>query len=262
MFKVLSGVLRPGDRLRNTTTGVEERIPALFRLRGAEHLHADAFRAGEVGAVAKLTGTPAGSLLWSRPQGKARPIPAPDPGARLRDDARAGVAVRRREAHDRAGAAHGRRPDPRRRPVGKHDDPARPGRYARRGRRRAAGAGARGSRDHRERARRLPRDDRANGRSGGQAQEAVGRPRTVRRRAAAPLATAARRWLRVRRLRRRRGGSALIHPGRRDAAPASRSRPGVRSATPSSTCRSSCWTGRRTRSTHPRWPSAPPLRSA
>lgn len=77
MFKVLSGVLRPGDRLRNTTTGVEERIPALFRLRGAEHLPADAFRAGEVGAVAKLAGTPAGSLLWSRPQGKARPLPLP-----------------------------------------------------------------------------------------------------------------------------------------------------------------------------------------
>ena len=27
MFKVLSGVVRPGDRLRNTTTGVEERMP-------------------------------------------------------------------------------------------------------------------------------------------------------------------------------------------------------------------------------------------
>ena len=77
MFKVLSGALRPGDRLRNATTGVEERMPALFRLRGAEHLPADAFRAGEVGAVAKLTGTPAGSLLWTRPQGSARPVALP-----------------------------------------------------------------------------------------------------------------------------------------------------------------------------------------
>ena len=52
-------------------------MPALFRLRGAEHLHADAFRAGDVGAVAKLTGTPAGSLLWTRAQGRARPVPLP-----------------------------------------------------------------------------------------------------------------------------------------------------------------------------------------
>lgn len=77
MFKVLSGVLRPGDRLRNATTGAEERMPALFRLRGAEHVPADAIRAGEVGAVAKLAATPAGSLLWGRPQGRARPVALP-----------------------------------------------------------------------------------------------------------------------------------------------------------------------------------------
>ncbi|WP_345803290.1 elongation factor G [Microbacterium sp. AZCO] len=77
MFKVLSGVVRPGDRLRNATTGGEERIPALFRLRGAEHVPADAIRTGEVGAVAKLTATPARSLLWTRPQGAARPTPLP-----------------------------------------------------------------------------------------------------------------------------------------------------------------------------------------
>lgn len=78
MLSVLSGVLRPGDRLRNATTGVDERVPALFRMRGAQHLPADALRAGEIGAVAKLTGSPAGSLLWSRPQTGARPVPGPD----------------------------------------------------------------------------------------------------------------------------------------------------------------------------------------
>jgi elongation factor G len=77
MLKVLSGVVRPGDRLRNATTGTEERIPALFRLRGAEHLPADALQAGDVGAVAKLAGTPSGSLLWTRPQTGARPARLP-----------------------------------------------------------------------------------------------------------------------------------------------------------------------------------------
>jgi elongation factor G len=109
MLKVLSGVLRPGDRLRNATTGVEERIPALFRLRGAEHLPADAFRAGEVGAVAKLTATPAGSLLWTR-QAKARPVRLPthppvyattlEPVSQS-DDAKLTTALARLTAEDR-----------------------------------------------------------------------------------------------------------------------------------------------------------------
>ena len=76
MFKVLSGVVRPSDRLHNATTGADERIHGLFRLRGAEHLPVDALRAGDVGAVAKLTGSPSGSLLWTpserhRPSGRA-----------------------------------------------------------------------------------------------------------------------------------------------------------------------------------------------
>lgn len=77
MLKVLSGVLRPSDRLRNATTGADERIHGIFRLRGAEHLPADVLRAGDVGAVAKLTGSPSGSLLWSRTSGTARPAPVP-----------------------------------------------------------------------------------------------------------------------------------------------------------------------------------------
>jgi elongation factor G len=74
MLKVLSGTVRTGDKLRNATTGTDERIHGLFRLRGAEHLTAGTLAAGEVGAVAKLTGSPSGSLLWSRPSGAARPV--------------------------------------------------------------------------------------------------------------------------------------------------------------------------------------------
>nr|WP_173921671.1 elongation factor G [Agromyces sp. Marseille-P2726] len=81
MLKVLSGVLRPSDRLHNATTGADERIHGLFRLRGAEHLPVDVLRAGDVGAVAKLTGSPSGSLLWSRASGTARPAPLPNRAA-------------------------------------------------------------------------------------------------------------------------------------------------------------------------------------
>ncbi|KZE93294.1 Elongation factor G [Agromyces sp. NDB4Y10] len=78
MLKVLSGTLRTGDKLRNATTGADERIHGLFRLRGNEHLTAGTLAAGEVGAVAKLTGSPSGSLLWSRPTGSARPATLPE----------------------------------------------------------------------------------------------------------------------------------------------------------------------------------------
>lgn len=66
LFRVLSGTVRPGDRLVNTTTRTEERVPGLFRLRGKEHLPLDSVPAGRIGAVAKLTGTPSGSLLADR----------------------------------------------------------------------------------------------------------------------------------------------------------------------------------------------------
>lgn len=77
MLKVLSGTVRTGDKLRNATTGVDERIHGLFRLRGAEHLTAGTLTAGDVGAVAKLTGSPSGSILWSRASGSARPAALP-----------------------------------------------------------------------------------------------------------------------------------------------------------------------------------------
>jgi len=63
LLRVLSGTIRPGDRLLNTAPRTEERLPGLFRLRGKEHLPVDGAVAGQVVAVAKLTGTPSGSLL-------------------------------------------------------------------------------------------------------------------------------------------------------------------------------------------------------
>jgi len=78
MLRVLSGTIRANDRLRNATTGAEERIGQLFRLRGAERLPVDSLSAGDVGGVAKLADTPAGSLLWTRHSGSARPRPLPE----------------------------------------------------------------------------------------------------------------------------------------------------------------------------------------
>ncbi|WP_029290350.1 elongation factor G [Cellulomonas sp. HZM] len=77
VLRVLSGTLRPGDRLVNTTTRADERVPGLFRLRGKDHLPVDEARAGDVVAVAKLTGTPAHTLLADRqgPAASMTPVP-------------------------------------------------------------------------------------------------------------------------------------------------------------------------------------------
>ncbi|MCL2466682.1 MAG: elongation factor G [Micrococcales bacterium] len=63
LLRVLSGTLKPGDRLVNQTTHTEERLPGLFRLKGKEHLPVTSAIPGQVVAAAKLTNTPAGSLL-------------------------------------------------------------------------------------------------------------------------------------------------------------------------------------------------------
>ena len=76
--RVLSGTVRAGDRLTNTTTHTEERIPGLFRLRGKEHLTVDVGRAGDIVAVAKLAATPAGSLLAGK-SGPHQALRLPEP---------------------------------------------------------------------------------------------------------------------------------------------------------------------------------------
>jgi elongation factor G len=109
MLKVLSGVVRTSDRLRNATTGADERIHGLFRLRGKEHLPVGELAAGDVGAAAKLGGSPSGTLLWSRPSGQARPfLPPPRPPvyaaslvpASQSDDERMPTALARLVAED------------------------------------------------------------------------------------------------------------------------------------------------------------------
>ncbi|HEY0117749.1 MAG TPA: EF-Tu/IF-2/RF-3 family GTPase, partial [Cellulomonas sp.] len=112
LFRVLSGTIHAGDKLTNTTTGVEERLPGLFRMRGKEHLPVDEAIAGEVAAAPKLAGTPSGSLLAGKgaPGGtalRARPGKARQPvyGLALEpvtqsDDDRLSAALSRLVAED------------------------------------------------------------------------------------------------------------------------------------------------------------------
>jgi elongation factor G len=80
LFKVLSGALRPDDRLTNSRTGGDERLHGLLTVRGKDQESASELVAGDMGAVAKLTGTATGDTL--APRGKpvvVPPIEQPEP---------------------------------------------------------------------------------------------------------------------------------------------------------------------------------------
>jgi elongation factor G len=73
LFKVLSGTLRPDDHLTNSRTGGDERLHGLLTVRGKEQETAGELVAGEIGAVAKLSGTMTGDTL--APRGKPVVVP-------------------------------------------------------------------------------------------------------------------------------------------------------------------------------------------
>jgi elongation factor G len=80
LFKVLSGTIRPDDHLFNPRSSTDERLHGLFTLRGKEQDQLSEVVAGDIAAVAKLTGTATGDTL--APKGKpvtVEPIESPAP---------------------------------------------------------------------------------------------------------------------------------------------------------------------------------------
>ena len=74
LFKVLSGTIRNDDHLVNSRTGTDERLHGLFVVRGREHEPIDSLAAGDIGGIAKLTGTATGDTLSAK--GKPVVVPA------------------------------------------------------------------------------------------------------------------------------------------------------------------------------------------
>jgi len=74
-LKVLSGTIRPDTHLTNPRTHGDERLHALFTMRGKEHDNVSELGAGDLGAVAKLAGTATGDTL--APKGTPVVIPPP-----------------------------------------------------------------------------------------------------------------------------------------------------------------------------------------
>jgi elongation factor G len=80
LFKVLSGSIKPDETLVNARTHSDERLHALFTLRGKEQITISDLPTGDIGAVAKLPDVNTGDTL--APKGTpvavpATPAPAP-----------------------------------------------------------------------------------------------------------------------------------------------------------------------------------------
>jgi elongation factor G len=79
-LRVLSGTLRSQAPVFNASKGEDERIGQLLYLHGKEQEPAGELRAGEIGAIAKLSVTETGDSLSSRDAGlRLPPIDFPDP---------------------------------------------------------------------------------------------------------------------------------------------------------------------------------------
>ena len=77
LFKVLSGTIRPDVVLTNPRSKADEKLHALFTLRGKDQEQLSEVVAGDIGAVAKLSDTITGDTL--APKGTPVVVPPPEP---------------------------------------------------------------------------------------------------------------------------------------------------------------------------------------
>jgi|TARA_B100002003_G_scaffold207315_1_gene201498 elongation factor G len=78
-FRVLTGTVRRDLHLINGRTGDDERFRSVMSLRGGESVDVDQLPAGDIGAVAKLSGTLTGDTLSGAGRAVAPPIGFPTP---------------------------------------------------------------------------------------------------------------------------------------------------------------------------------------
>jgi len=74
-FRVYGGMMESDSRVWNSRAEVEERLGTLYVMRGKEQIPVQRLRAGDIGAVAKLTATLTGDTLCDR----SHPVHLPGP---------------------------------------------------------------------------------------------------------------------------------------------------------------------------------------
>jgi elongation factor G len=89
-FKVVAGAIKADQHLTNLNRGSDERLAQIFFPRGKEHVSATEIKAGDIGAVTKLTHTLTGDTLGSKDGGPLPllDLPAPAYGLAISPKAR------------------------------------------------------------------------------------------------------------------------------------------------------------------------------
>jgi len=82
-FKVVAGAIKADQHLTNLNRGSDERLAQIFFPRGKEHVSATEIKAGDIGAVTKLTHTLTGDTLGSKDGGPLPLLDLPAPAYSL-----------------------------------------------------------------------------------------------------------------------------------------------------------------------------------
>ncbi len=214
LFKVLSGTVHGDDRLVNSATSTEERLHGLFHVRGKEHLTVNNVVAGDLAGIAKLAATPTHSTLAA----KGSPVRV-EPPAVASPNYQLALEPLTQSDDDKLSDSLNR--------LVSEDPTLRVVRSEETHQTVLCGSGDTHVAVALERLARkfgvnvstaevkvpVPGDDLGRGRCGGQGQEAVGRPRSVRRRQHARRPVRAWVGVRVRRQDRRRGDPPQLPAG-------------------------------------------------
>lgn len=78
-FKVMNGTLKSGTVLKNTSKGTDEKISHIYTLRGKKQTEVDSLACGDIGMLAKLSGTNTNDTLASDSNIKYAPVSFPEP---------------------------------------------------------------------------------------------------------------------------------------------------------------------------------------
>ena len=78
-FKVMNGTLKKDMTLKNTTTGVSEKIAKIYTLRGKKQTEVAELACGDIGMLAKLAGTGTCNTLTNAGEIKFAPVNYPEP---------------------------------------------------------------------------------------------------------------------------------------------------------------------------------------
>ena len=79
LFKVIRGTLKSGMNLKNITSDANEKISAVYFMKGKKQETADCAFAGDIAALAKLSATSTGDVLCEGAEVQLKPVELPRP---------------------------------------------------------------------------------------------------------------------------------------------------------------------------------------